>query len=285
MGDAVTKAIGQTTLNNANEARFLNFMGGLTDMASTIPGVGPGFTMMSAAFTIDSALLPGSTPSPLLDNVTVTQDTAGPALAAALVSADEQLSTYGNFAVADPALLEQMDAYFNSHDPNTTSTSSPFVIGSADAAQQWLWGTILASAYSEWTAPSTYGISPACNIETSHGMWVGQPWQNLDAATGSWQSITNSATGLTPTNWLIGLGVSGDLPVASKVSGLPPAISKPVFAPVDPTTMPTTTSGAGAIQPYFGLNYLPINAVKQFPPGNGWPLKYEGPPGCYAPQS
>jgi hypothetical protein len=71
----------------------------------------------------------------------------------------------------------------------------------------------------------------------------------------------------TTADWIIGLdsGAANNTGFAhwnQNSGGLTPAVTNAIFDPVDPTSGPTATTGAGVIMPYFALNYRGRRAAR-----------------------
>ena len=269
IGDAVKAQINQATTTTTN-AQLDNVIGALTDMASVIPDVGPEMTFISGAFSLDADVLPNTSPQPILDSQTVTQDTAATTLVAAYQKASADLSKYGDYLVSDPVKLQTAARYFAVNDPPTSNSNSAFVHAAEYATQQWLWGTILAPAYTTWVLPTVDTNNPDCSSPKGA---IGHPWSN-NSPSGTWSSSIGVGSNHTSWNWYLGYDsqasgnwgfVQGNWQWLS-ATGLPSTITDPLFGqPVDPNTAPSATSNAGAIMPYFALNYLPIKFAPQMP--------------------
>jgi hypothetical protein len=269
IGDAVKAQIKQTTTTTTS-AQLDNVVGALTDMASVISDVGPEMTFISGAFALDSTLLPDTSPDPILDSQTVTQDTAATTLVAAYQKASADLSKYGDYLVSDPVKLQAAARYFAVNDPPTSDSNSAFVHAAEYATQQWLWGTMLAPAYTAWVLPSVDTNNPDCSSPKGA---IGHPWSN-NSPSGTWPSSIGVGSKHTSWNWFLGYDsqasgnwgfVAGNWQWLS-ATGLPGTITNPLFGqPVDPNAAPSATSNAGAIMPYFALNYLPIKFAPEMP--------------------
>ena len=65
-----------------------------------------------------------------------------------------------------------------------------------------------------------------------------------------------------------------------QAGGLSSTITNALFKPIDPDNNPTVTTGAGAVMPYFALDYFriksPIIRTK-----SSWPEGYVEQPGCF----
>jgi hypothetical protein len=264
IGDSVKSAI-NTAATVPSDANLAAILSGLTDMASVIPEVAAPMTFVSGLFGMESALEPNTSPQPLLDQVQVTQDNAGATLLSALQQASTQLSTYGDMSVEDPAKLQQAGAFFMNNDPETTNTNSSFVHAAEYATEQWLWGSELATAYTVWTAPSTVSANPYCT--NKGGTSGGHPFANLSGTTGSFPSL---ASDWSATNWILGYdnqakgGWGWAVPNNDWLNetGLPSAVTNAMFGqPINANQAPTPTTNAGAVMPYFALDYLPFKPL------------------------
>jgi hypothetical protein len=270
IGNAIKTQITETT-NIPTRAQLDNVLSALTDMASVIPGIGPAMTFISGAFSLDADLLPDSSPQAILDSVSVTQDTAATTLVAAYQKASETLSNYGDYLVSDPVKIKDVHYWLTNH-PATTDSTSAFTIGAEYATQQWLWGTLLAPAYSAWVLPAVDTNNPDCVAPKSGGDGIGHPWSN-NSPSGIWQSSIGVGSNHTSWNWFLGYDsqASGNWGWAVgnwqflSASGLPGKITDSLFGPVDPTAAPSAASNVGAIMPYFALNYLPVKFAPQMP--------------------
>jgi hypothetical protein len=227
-------------------------------------------TFISGAFSLMSTLEPDTSPQAILDQEEVTQDTAATTLVNAFQTASAQLSRYGDLLVDDPVKLQQGALFFMNNDPQTSDTNSEFVHAAEYATQQWLWGTELAPAYTAWAVPQVFGWNPTCVA----GENIGEPWSSL-AASGQWTSAVAGSgqiwhwllgydddTASTSDNW--GWAVKNG--VWLNDTSLPATITDPLFGlPVNGTAAPSVTANAGAIMPYFALDYLDIKATPQIP--------------------
>ena len=285
IGDAVKQQIKTATTAPTN-ARLFNILSGLTDIASVIPEIGPPMTFISGVFTVASSSQPDTSAETYLGTEQVTQDTAATALLNAMQNVDTQLNGFGDDVVADPVKLEQANAYFLNNTPDTTSANSTFVLAAEYATQQWLWGTLLAPEYTAWSVPTLLQANPACNVFfKGKGWWTGQPWGGVSPTTNTWASSSGEGSANTTADWIIGLdsGAANNTGFArwnQNGGGLTPAVTNAIFGPVDPTSGPTATTGAGAIMPYFALNYLPIKAIPVMPESD-WHFGTSGGNGCY----
>ena len=242
IGDAVKAQINQATTTTTN-AQLDNVLGALTDMASVIPDVGPEMTFISGAFSLEADLLPDTSPQPILDSQTVTQDTAATTLVAAYQKASAGLSKYGDYLVSDPVKLQKAAQYFAVNDPPTSNSNSAFVHAAEYATQQWLWGTILAPAYTAWVLPTVDTNNPDCSSPNGA---IGHPWSN-NSPSGTWPSTIRLVNLAFRSNWFLGYDshasanwgfVQGNWQWLS-ATGLPGTITDPLFGqPVDPNRHP-----------------------------------------------
>jgi hypothetical protein len=247
----------------------------LTDMMSVIPGVGPAMTFMSGSLSLAGALMPASNPGPDLEAaVQTSQSNAASDIAAAYRNASTHLSRMGDYIVQDPNKLLAGEQFFALTQAPTTDSSSSFSNLGAFALQRYLWGTMLAPAYTTWVNQGLWGASPWCR--SSDGDTIGHPFENIDPATGSW--VSGIGTGGNHTDWVWSLGIdnkggtnawgweiedksSGYL----KDAGMTPSLTHQIFGAIDPTKAPSAKSNAGAVMPYFALDYLPIKFVPAIP--------------------
>ncbi|RKQ93011.1 hypothetical protein C8N24_2870 [Solirubrobacter pauli] len=281
IGDAINKALGGTA-DDATPSNLPAYLSAMTDMASVLPEIGAPMTFLSGAFSLLGTTEPGWNPQPLMDNVTVTRDTAAATLNSALQQASTDLSYYGDLIDADPVKLQQGARFFLNHTPDTTNSQSTFVRGASYATAQWLWGTMLGTAYSAYSADPSIGTNPYCSANMGA---AGHPFSNLTGG-GQWPSSGTDGT-TTPANWLLGMdngsgegwatrdGMTDNL----KQIGMPPTLTNPVFGlPVSTTTDPSATTNAGAMMPYFALDYLRIKSLP-LAPQNQWHAS-PAPRGC-----
>jgi hypothetical protein len=268
IGTKIKSAINKNT-NVDTYASLDNLLGALTDMASVIPEIGAPMTFMSGAFSLMAGQEPDTNAQDVLADVQVTQDTAATSLVAAFQNASVQLSRYGDLLVADPAKLSRGADYMMNEDPETTNANSAFVLGAEYATQQWLWGTELSTAYSEWVVPQYFGWSPTCSVDDNSG----DPWMNVqNNPAAQWITGIGSDFPSVTSHWLLGYDsaasdpsktLSFAIPTRNGTSPvladgtIPSTITDPLFgSPVSPTTAPSATANAGAIMPYFALDYL-----------------------------
>ena len=222
-------------------------------------------TWISGWFGLNSSLEPGSTADDVLGPVQVTQDTAATTLVAAFQDASTRLSHYGDILVSDPTKLQSSATFLLDNDPQTTDSNSAFVHAAEYATQQWLWGTELASTYSVWVVPRVFGYSPEC--ASSDGVSVGYPWDELQPS-GAWISGIGVGGGHDDWHWLLGYDSDTTNPSDSTSFeiknghgfndiSLPGSITNTLFGrPISSTTEPSVTANAGALMPYFALDYL-----------------------------
>jgi hypothetical protein len=268
IGDAIKAAINKQT-DVPTYADLDNLLSGLTDMASVIPEIGAPMTFMSGAFSLMSAQEPDTNVQDVLGTVQVTQDTAATTLVAAFQNASQQLSRYGDLLIADPVKLQQGADYMMNDDPQTSDSNSAFVHGAEYATQQWLWGTELSTAYTEWVVPRYFGWSPTCSVGENSGdpFWNGQSNPAAQWIAGYGADFPNETS-----HWILGYDSdaanasntlsfaidsrNGTVPILADAS-IPTSLTKPLFGwPVSPTTAPSATANAGAVMPYFALDYL-----------------------------
>jgi hypothetical protein len=266
---AIEKATATTETNE------LAVASAITDMMSVIPGVGPAFTFMSGALSLDGALMPDSNPGPALEAaVQTSQATAASDIATAYRNASTHLSRMGDYIVQDPNKLFAGEQFFVSTETPTTDSSSTFSTLGAFALQRYLWGTMLAPAYSTWVNQGLWGASPWCR--SSDGDTIGHPFENIDQPTGSWVSGIGTGGNHSDWVWSLGLDLKGGTNVWGwqnedkstgylKDSGMPPSLTQQLFGAIDPTKAPTAQSNAGAVMPYFALDYLPVKFVPAIP--------------------
>lgn len=268
IGDAIKQQITQVN-GGTTDAKMDNVLSALTDMASVLPEIGPPMTFLSGAFALEADLLPDSSPNAALNNITVTQDTAAATLVTGLEDAANRLTFYGDYLISDPVKLEQGSDYFKSSNQSQSAVSVDFKAGVSYAAQQWLWGTILAPSYTTWVVPAAAGTNPFCNRVNT-----GIPWKNVSQTTNVWPSSLGVGSPNLNANWFIGYDSHKNEPLGFATTymdptGLPPSITNPLFGlPIDPTLTPTTTTNTGAIEPYFALNYLPATNVPTYTKSN-----------------
>jgi hypothetical protein len=260
--------------DGSTAADFYAFMSAMTDMLSIIEpelGIedaldfGDAMTFASGAFSYMGLFQPDSGPgNQLADNVQVTQATAAANLQNALQSASDQLSVYGDYLAADPVKLMQGAALLGGTYAMSGKTLENTERGAEYAANQYLWGTLLAPAYNVWTGPATLGWNPTCG-------WGGSPPDNAQDPFGNANANDDwsSADGTTPINWWIGESVGTDIGDQANIT-LPPATANQLFGTVDTSKVPSQTTNAGAVMPYFANTYLtkqalPLNPIQKPP--------------------
>jgi hypothetical protein len=274
IGTAIKAAISKST-TVSTDAQLDNVLSALTDLSSVIPDIGPEMTFVSGAFSLMGGLEPQTSPQVLLDQVDVTQDTAATTLVGAFQNASEQLSRYADLLVVDPVKLQQGAQFLMNNDPQTSDSNSGFVHAAEYATQQWLWGTELASTYSAWSVPKALGYSPDC-MGKGNNEPFGQPWNAL-APSGQWRSGIGVGSANQVSHWLLGLDTDTSdktdqwgwtWPNGTRLNdiSLPKSITDPLFGmPVSGTTAPSVAANAGAIMPYFALDYLNIKNANVMP--------------------
>jgi hypothetical protein len=277
IGDAVKAAIQKSSQTPTN-ASMENMLGAITSMESAaFPEVGGPLTFLSSAFSLMADEEPDSNVDDVLANQQVTQDTAATTLVAAYQNASTELSRYGDYLVTDPVKLQQGAQFLMNNDPQTTDANSDFVHAAEYATEQWLWGTDLSTAYSEFVWPDSLGWSPSCSVNG----YVGDPFFSFTQNTsGQWKSTEEPNAGWWPnvginspaSRWHLGLDWDtadptrtdsyaagydvGTVPTLKDVS-IPSSITDPLFNPaVSATQAPSASAPAGAVMPYFALNYL-----------------------------
>jgi hypothetical protein len=260
---------GQLNVDNqaSNTSHILGVISSVTDIASSIPGIGPAFTFTSGVFSLASNLVPNSSTTDVLpDTVALGADNAATELTADYQAASEQLDTYGSYMVEDPAKLLQMGDLLKGPMAMNATSLQQFQWAGQWSAKQFLWGAILGSSYAEWYAP--HGLlptNPKCYWTT--GPFT--PFGNMDA-TGLW-------TGPSPANawsdWWIGQNMPTNAfqNLARDNTGLSSSITDNLFAPIDTTVPPmsSTSTGIGAVMPYFAEANLPFNQLPTVQYGQG----------------
>jgi hypothetical protein len=275
ISDAIKASITKSTTVQT-DADEENILGALTDMASVIPEIGPEMTFMSGAFSLMADLEPNTNPQDVLDQVQVTSDTAAATLVSSMQTASTQLSTYADYMVDDPVKLMQGASYLRNNDPETTQNNLKFQLAGEYATQQWLWGTMLSKDYSVWVVPRVFGYSPTCSDKSEH---FGDPWASYapNGNNGTWISSIGVGAANQSSHWLLGYDSDTKTPsdnwswsIPNKQflndGSLPSSITDPLFGlPVSSTNAPSVTTNAGAIAPYFQLDYFSIKFPPQMP--------------------
>ena len=250
----IAKSADPTTTN------YSAFLSALTDMLSALlsDGAAAAMTFTSGAFGFESDLTPNSSPTQDLENdVQVTQTTAAAELTTSLQNASTQLGIYGDYLASDPVKLQQGANLFSGELALSGSTKSYVQYAGQYGTQQWLWGTLLAAAYTAWTGPASFGTNPACLLGGSQPS-NSEPFSNLDAS-GRWSAFDSSGA---PTLWYIGLQSENStwLYLHSGI-GLSPGNTDKLFGAIAPTQAPSASTNVGATMPYFALDYLPFTAL------------------------
>ena len=260
---------GQITLTHtagmSNSVSMLNVMSAVTGMASVIPDLGPAMTFTSGTLSLASDLLPNSSTQPdIFTSIEISADNAASELTAEYTSASVAMSRYGDYIVEDPAKLLALGELFKGPLDMGTDQKTHYQEAGVYAAKQFLWGTILAGSYAEWSAPGSarFSWNPKCSRDT--GSWL-HPFENMDDS-GRW--IGTKPGDSAPTTWWIAAN-DPHSPLDAMInndSGLPPAKTDNLFAPIDPNGDPTQAA-IGAVMPYFALDYLPFQTVPEWNTG------------------
>lgn len=272
IGAAIQKNL--RTSSNTTTADLNAFMSAMTDMLSVFDpelgledalDFGDSMTFASGAFSYMGLFQPNSGPgNQLADDVQVTQATAAANLQNGLQSASDQLSVYGDYLDADPVKLMQGAALLGGTYAMSGKTLNNTEMGAEYAANQYLWGTLLAPAYNVWTGPSTLGWNPTCAWGGPNPDNAQDPFGNANA-NDEW----SSANGATSTNWWLGESVGTDIGDQANIA-LPPSTSNQLFGTIDTSKVPSQTTNAGAVMPYFANAYLgkkalPLNPSQKLP--------------------
>jgi hypothetical protein len=265
IGEKVSAQLASTS--NSSTTNMTNILSALTDMVSVFEPMGPQLTFLSGAYSLMSNQFQAGDPSlPLQTAVHTSQTSAGVALNTAYHAANNELEDMGDYLASDPVKLRTGAALLTTKYALSGKTLSTADNAGVYAARQFLWGTIMAPAYVNWSSPTMLGTNPIC-IYNSQGEAV--PFQNVDASA-RWQSGDNY--------WFPALGTTRMIETKSNV-GLPKSVTDTIFAKVDPSVTPTTDLDAGAMNPYFALDYLSLATV----PVAKDPSKLgpNSPQGCY----
>jgi hypothetical protein len=263
IGAAIQKNL-RTTAGSTG-AVFYAFLSALTDMLSVVEpelgfvdalDFGDSMTFASGAFAAMGLFQPNTGPgNQLADNVQVTQATAAANLQNTLQTASDQLQVYGDYLAADPVKLMEGAALLGGTYAMSGKTFENTVTGTEYAANQYLWGTLLAPAYTIWTGPATLGWNPTCPWGGPNPDNAQDPFGNA-TANDEW----TSADGSGQTNWWIGESVGTDIGDQANIT-LIPATANQLFGTIDTSKVPSQTTNAGAVMPYFGNTYLTKKAL------------------------
>jgi hypothetical protein len=251
--------------SSSTGSNMLNFMSALTGILSVFDpelgltdalDFGDSMTFMSSAFTTMGMMEPDSGPGEqLADNVQVTQATAAANLQHSLQTASDQLSIYGDYLASDPVKLIKAAALFAGPLALSGTTKDDTEHGAEYAANQYLWGTLLAPAYNIWTGPATLGTNPTCFYgDPVSNEW--DPFSNADS-NDEWSSVS----GTTPTTWWIGQSVGAGNIGQQGAIALPAKTADQLMGSPDIKTSPTATTNVGAVMPYFAQSYLSFQAL------------------------
>jgi hypothetical protein len=255
---------------------MMTFLSAMTDMLSVVEfpeldfpeltDFGDYMTFASGAFSYMGMFQPDTGPgNQLADDVQVTQATAAANLQNTLQTASDQLSVYGDYLAADPVKLMQGAALMGGTYALSGQTQVDSERAAEYAANQYLWGTLLAPAYNVWTGPATLGTNPTCFYGGTPPTNGEDPFNNTDASD-EWSSVK----GTTLTTWWIGQSVGANNIGQNDNIGLPTKTADQLTGTIDSSAPPSAASNVGAVQPYFDQSYLkqvalPVNP-RQTPP-------------------
>ncbi len=236
------------TVNAGRDYDPLAALSALTSMASLLPEVGPAMTFMSGAFSLMGVFQSDTgTGDQIANNVQVTQATAAANLQSQFQNASDELSVFGDYMASDPVKLMQGAALLGGDYALSGKTETDMEYASENAANQYLWGTLMAPAYTVWTGPASLGNPPQCENSEWPGAKVSSPFSNSDdnafwpgVGTVSWIGLITN-----PTNF-----------GSYAKFGLPAATADQLAGQVNPKVAPTSTSNVGAVEPYFENTYL-----------------------------
>jgi hypothetical protein len=235
-------------------------MEGALTVLSGVPDVGTPAAYLAGLFAMGSAILPDTSGDPSLPNqVELTQANAAANLTQYYKAASNQLGTFGDYIVEDPAKLMQLAAMFKTGPLALTASSKVDLENVAEfGTQQFLWGTLLGTTYAEWTAPTaTLPLNPTCD----YGGAAYTPFSNV-ADSGHWQwQAPNQPAGID--HWWMGVNYTStpDRWMMRPNAGLPRTITDPLFTAVNASRAPSQQTAIGAVMPYFALTYLPFKSV------------------------
>ncbi len=263
----------ETATTNAN---MFGLVSSLTDMMSGFPDdLAPMWTFLSGTFGLDSQVLPNSGAADLPDQVTVTQASAAGELLTDYENASGQLAVIGDYLASDPMKLIQAGPMAMRQYAVSGDTEYDAQYAGEYAAQQFLWGTIMAPAYRVWTGPTDLGTNPMCVLANQDNAIEGNPMSNFDPKQ-IWTSGTDQ--------WWLALN-SSKAPYQDGVA-VPKSITDLLFSPFNPSQAPGANAKdghigpVGAVMPYFAQQYLtPANAL---PKDQGQPHPPTILSGCYS---
>ncbi len=250
----------QTQVHYATTAGVESNTWGLLQTAMTLmsadPDIDDPMTFVGGAFVLFSQVLPNTTPTPSLPNqVELTQATAASELTNDYNQASISLSNYGDYLVQDPVKLMQGAKMLSTGQYALTSQKESALLDYADyGTKQWLWGTILGTTYSVWTASTQYER----NITCLYGTQLVNPFANV-ANSGYWGPPQH----LGGQQWWLGLHYSSNPSayVLRNNAGLGQSVTDPLFSPLNPILTPANQVNIGAAMPYFALTYLGSNPL------------------------
>src|SRR5262249_39074924 len=131
------------------------------------------------------------------------------------------------------------------------------------AAQEWLWGTILAAGYTEYYGPQGLLMNPGCELVPGGQSWPtdGYPFGNMDFSR-IWPSSIGVGSANGVAYWWPGLKAKNS--IYNDNISLTKSITDTLFGTIDPNVQPTAMTDpnhksagpVGAIAPYFWLDYL-----------------------------
>lgn len=198
---------------------------------------------------------PGTSPAQdILADEQITQANDLSDLATAFQDATQTLNVIGDYAVSDPAKLQQLSQAMSVGQFSLNSGNAAEVAnGLAFAVQKYLWGTMLSTGYVWYSGEADFTPSPYC--QENPGEWV-RPFANV-APSGYWGPPGHLGGdqlwfGLYDASAPDPIG-----PVFANNAGLPGSITDNLFAPVNSKVPPTGNGGAvGAVMPYFAQTYF-----------------------------
>ena len=267
IGQTVTKLVkSETAPTSVNE---LSMLSALSDMASIVPGLGPGLTFMSGAFGLVGDELPDdSGAGDVLGDIQTTQTNAAATLITDYQKAGAQFALYADWLAADPMKLlkggEMVDTRFafSGSSMNQSTNLAEY------AAQEWLWGTILSAAYTEYYGPQGLLMNPGCQLVPGgqSSPSDGYPFGNMDFSR-IWPSSIGVGSANTVAYWWPGLKAKNS--IYNDSISLPKSITDTLFGTIDANVQPTAMTDpnnknagpVGAVAPYFWLDYLGVTPL------------------------
>lgn len=246
-----------SAINNAGTSTSSQYLSMLSDVlwvAGVLPEVDDIFNALGGTLSFIADSDPGTNPAQdILADEQITQANDLSDLATAFQEATNTLNLVGDYAVSDPAKLQQLSHALSVGQFALNSNNSAAVANGLEfSVQKYLWGTMLSTGYAWWSGEQDFTANPYCQQQPSKYV---RPFQNVTAS-GYWGPPGHLGGDQL---WFGEYDTSLPNPITTVFAnntGLPGSITDNLFAPVNGNTPPTGSGPAGAVMPYFAQTYF-----------------------------